>query len=627
LLLLSSLTACTRELPTYQEQSYVFGTLVEVSIYGEADPKARQATAAVMHEFQRLHNMLHAWQPSELSALNAAFAQGKSQTITPELAAILRDATQLSKQSNGLFNPAIGGLIAAWGFQADEFKAQLPDEKKIAALVQANPQMSDIVLNGNTASSRNRAVQIDLGGYAKGYALDRAAAILKQQGVRNALINIGGNVMALGTHGKRPWQIGIQHPRKPGPLATLELHDGEAVGTSGDYQRYFEVGGKRYCHLIDPATGQPVQGVQAVTILTHGASAGTLSDAASKPLFIAGEADWQAAAEQMKLESAMLVDAAGDIHVSRAMAKRLKFADKETRAKVETEDCCDRYDAADDKTTDARGRITPKVAEFNVALFSYRENAIYDVKLNGHVIGVDWGQPHGGGTGVMAGEPMTLGKQQITWEDGRTGAIVYAANVPVLSAPADDDETYLSVHIYPDNSVELVHGTHWPRRTPKGRAIDEQWAREHGLEVTGCGPIIKKMPLMARLTQQQKDYLLTNTDHILHHIDENVQQLFPQGYRQPYADRCRYVATELLPAAQTGLTGVRDLVNYVALTLVFHERLKTDPHVAPLLEQVRKKEMSLDDALKQMTLDDATKQMPEKQTVQMITSRTRDVEM
>ena len=115
--------------------------------------------------------------------------------------------------------------------------------------------------------STNPAVQLDLGGYAKGYALDVAAAILQAHGVKNALVNIGGNVIALGTHGDRPWRVGIQHPRKPGTLATLDLHDGEAIGTSGDYQRYFELDGKRYCHLIDPRTGHPAHGMQSVTVL------------------------------------------------------------------------------------------------------------------------------------------------------------------------------------------------------------------------------------------------------------------------------------------------------------------------------------------------------------------------
>jgi thiamine biosynthesis lipoprotein len=331
LALLFSLSACSKPAPTYQEQSYVFGTLVEISIVGESDEHARLATRAVLQEFQRLHNLLHAWQPSELSALNTAIAQGKSLSIAPEIFALLQDATQVSTQSDGLFNPSIGGLIQTWGFQADEFKAVLPDQIQLKKLVDAKPQMTDLIFSaGNKISSRNATVRLDLGGYAKGYALDRAAAILKQQGIHNALINIGGNVLALGKHGDREWRVGIQHPRKPGPLATLILHDGEAIGTSGDYQRFFEINGQRYCHLIDPRTGFPVQGVQAVTILTHGETAGLLSDASSKPLFIAGVAGWRAAAQQMKITEALLIDQQGIVHLTTAMQNRLEFADKTT---------------------------------------------------------------------------------------------------------------------------------------------------------------------------------------------------------------------------------------------------------------------------------------------------------
>lgn len=327
------LSACGKE-PLYHEQGYVFGTLVDVSIYGEDEAKARAAVGEVLREFQRLHDLLHAWQPSELSELNSAFAQGEGKAVSPELAAMLRDATQLSEQSGGLFNPAIGGLIELWGFQSDEFQPLLPDADKVAALVAANPRMSDLVFDGDRVGSRNRSVKIDLGGYAKGYALDRAADLLRKQGINNALVNIGGNVMALGRHGDRSWRVGIQHPRKSGALALLELQDGEAVGTSGDYQRYFELDGRRYCHLIDPRSGWPVQGVQAVTILTRGPRAGLLSDAASKPLFVAGRDGWLAAAQRMELSGAMLVDAQGGIHLTASLRKRLEFADKDIPVEV-----------------------------------------------------------------------------------------------------------------------------------------------------------------------------------------------------------------------------------------------------------------------------------------------------
>ena len=152
------LSACGKE-PLYQEQGYVFGTLVEVSVYGEEEARAKQAVAAVMQEFQRLHDLLHAWKPSALSELNTAFAKSTVATVTPELQAMLLEAAQLSQQSGGLFNPAIGGLVKLWGFHADEFRPALPDEKILAALLAAQPQMRDIsfISSGASTTARSRA--------------------------------------------------------------------------------------------------------------------------------------------------------------------------------------------------------------------------------------------------------------------------------------------------------------------------------------------------------------------------------------------------------------------------------------------------------------------------------------
>jgi len=328
-LILLVLSSCAKE-PLYQSQAYVFGTLVDVSIYGEPEPRARELADHVLQDFQNLHNRLHAWQPdSELGQLNQAFATGKSQPISPELAQIISNASALSLQSNGLFNPAIGGLIKQWGFHRDEFTPVKIDEAAIAVLVKADPKMTNVVIENGMAYSKNPTVKLDLGGYAKGYALDRAVNYLRSQNVKNALINIGGNIIALGNHGKNPWRVGIQHPRKPGPIATLDLNDGWAIGTSGDYQRYFELAGKRYCHVIDPRSGYPVQGTQAVTILVPpGKLAGTLSDVASKPIFIASPDDRAAAAKAMGVADFMVINAQGKVFVSASIAKRLRWTEK-----------------------------------------------------------------------------------------------------------------------------------------------------------------------------------------------------------------------------------------------------------------------------------------------------------
>lgn len=320
------LTGCSQQ-QIYSQESYVFGTRVEITIYGVPQALAERVSAQVLRDFDEMHHTLHAWEPGALARMNGIFALAPAQAaIAPGMIPIIQDATRYSVQSGGLFNPAIGHLIQLWGFQSDHFESKLPDPARIKEWVAANPRMQDIVVDGILFHSTNSAVRLDLGGYAKGYALDMAAAYLRSQGIKNALINIGGNIIAIGQHGDRPWRVGIQHPRKPSPIALLDLRDGEALGTSGDYQRYFELNGQRYCHIIDPHTGWPAQGVQAVTVLIPpGSHAGTLSDVASKPIFIAGVAGWQTAAQKMGVNDVMLIDAHGKLHVTATMQKRLNF--------------------------------------------------------------------------------------------------------------------------------------------------------------------------------------------------------------------------------------------------------------------------------------------------------------
>lgn len=331
---LAALAACNRT-PLQEQQAYVFGTRVEVIVVSAEAEQGRQAIAAVLREFDRLHRAYHAWQPSELMDLNLAISGGRPQKVSPELADFIHEAQNFAKEGDYLFDPGIGELIKLWGFQSDEFAAKLPPESDIKAWLAAKPSIADLQIKDNIVTSRNRHVALDFGGYLKGVALDRAAAILRAQGVQNALINIGGNVMALGSKEGRPWRVGIQHPRQPGPLATVALHDGEAIGTSGDYQRFFELDGQRYPHLLDPRNGQPASHTQAITVLIPpGPKAGTLSDASSKPIFIAGNDHWREMATKMQTPMVLRVDQSGKIQLTRALRERLEFIGEAPKMEV-----------------------------------------------------------------------------------------------------------------------------------------------------------------------------------------------------------------------------------------------------------------------------------------------------
>lgn len=326
------LAACGPSEP-WRQESYVFGTRVELAIAGVPEAQARAAGNRVLQEFDRLHRTYHAWQPSELSALNEAVAAGRSHEVTAEFAGYIREAQAVAAAGDHLFDPGVGRLIALWGFHTDDIQARLPDSEAVKALLAQHPSIADLRVDGKHVSSSNKSVALDFGGYLKGVALDRAVASLKQDGIDNALINIGGNVMALGTRDGRPggaaWRIGIQHPRPQGvggaPLATLELRDGEAIGTSGDYHRYFEVAGRRYCHLLDPRSGIPAEDTQAVTVLiAPGPGAGMRSDALSKPIFIAGR-EWRAMAQKLGVAAVLKVGADGTVSVTPAMQARVKI--------------------------------------------------------------------------------------------------------------------------------------------------------------------------------------------------------------------------------------------------------------------------------------------------------------
>jgi thiamine biosynthesis lipoprotein len=318
----------------YIHGTYVFGTRVQLALYGVPLREAQQDADAVFAHFQAMHRELHAWQPSEVTQLNRSIAAGEPFQASPELVPILRAARQLSIDTQGLFEPGLGRLIRLWGFQADQFGVKPPSQDAVQREAALHPRIAQIDISpSGVVTSANRAVAIDLGGYAKGWSLDEAAAILRQRGVRNALIDVGGNLLALGTKGGAPWQVGIQDPRGSGTLATLELHDGEAIGTSGDYARFFKYEGVRYSHIIDPRNGFPATQSESVTVLVKpGPHAGALSDGASKAPFVAGPAAAMPLARKVGVDALLLVDTSGRVWVSSAMAARVHFSNAALRA-------------------------------------------------------------------------------------------------------------------------------------------------------------------------------------------------------------------------------------------------------------------------------------------------------
>jgi thiamine biosynthesis lipoprotein len=323
------LSACSQPSKVYSQTAYVFGTKVDISIWGLPEVRAKTHIAKLFQDFDRMHQRLHAWQKSELTALNQAFANRQENLIDTQMKQWLSQAKEYENRTDHLFNPAAGQLIAAWGFHQDTFAAQLPPQKTIEKWVKANPSLNNLVFTATTVKSNNPAVSIDVGGIAKGWALDHAAAYFRKNQVYHALINIGGNVLVLGRKDQQAWTVGLQDPRAPEPMATLELKEGEAIGTSGDYQRYFMVQGKRYSHLIDPRSGWPAQGVVSATVIApRSQQAGTLSDVVTKPLFIGGVPTALHYLQRFGIKDALIITTDGSAYLTPSMQARIKWLRK-----------------------------------------------------------------------------------------------------------------------------------------------------------------------------------------------------------------------------------------------------------------------------------------------------------
>lgn len=327
LLLALAVSACSQPKdPVFHDQFFAFGTLIDITLYGVEPGIAETISSQIEADFNALHAEWHAWQPGPILSLNEKLAQHRPATVKPAIIHLLAEANRLSLASEGLFNPVIGNLIELWGFHDNALPiGTLPDSAAIENLVAENPAVDDITIEADRVITRNAGVAYDLGGFAKGLAIDRAIERLRESGIEHAIINAGGDLRAIGQRGERPWRIGIRHPREPGILASIEIAGDDSVFTSGDYERFFEVDGKRYHHIIDPRSGYPASETTSVTVIHSDAAT---ADAAATALFVAGPDHWQIAAKNMGIRFVMLIDSRGIIHMNPAMQSRIQLDPK-----------------------------------------------------------------------------------------------------------------------------------------------------------------------------------------------------------------------------------------------------------------------------------------------------------
>lgn len=258
----------------------LMGTVVEITVLGQPEDKAHRAIAAAFQEMARIEALLSS--TIETSEISRFSQTSRELTVSQETAQIVALGLKIQKASGGAFDMGLGRLKKLWAL--DSKNPQIPSDVQISqALSGIGPEA--IKLKGQTLSKTDPHLTIDLGGIAKGYAVDKAIEVLKMAGVSHASVNAGGDIRLLGDRLGRPWRLGVQHPRdSKNILGTLNLAD-VAVVTSGDYERCIEKDGKRYHHLFDPATGKPAGKCRSVTVIAPGAA---LADALSTAVFVLG---------------------------------------------------------------------------------------------------------------------------------------------------------------------------------------------------------------------------------------------------------------------------------------------------------------------------------------------------
>jgi len=266
------------------------GTIAAVSA-----PAARVAELPAMRDpvqaaFAQVERKFSIFLPeSDLSRANRAAGNNEFVDLSPEVARVLRTALRLSRDSKGVFDPTIGPLMAAWGFRNGSPRR----EPTAAELAEARAQVGWTNLIWDAAASNRvrlalAGMRLDLGGIAKGYAVDVGYDSLLRAGHSDFLVDLGGNLRAHGeaAPGRNGWRTGVRNPfPEGGILGTLLLTNGESVATSGNYERFVEFGGHRYAHIMDPRIGRPAEGVAGVTVL---APSGLQCDGLSATLFILG---------------------------------------------------------------------------------------------------------------------------------------------------------------------------------------------------------------------------------------------------------------------------------------------------------------------------------------------------
>lgn len=297
------------------------GSPFEITVVTADEAAAWRAIEAGWSEIDRIEALISSWrETSETSAINRA-AGGEPVVVSRELLDLVARAIKVSRLTGGAFDVTFGAVGRLWDLKADP--PRLPEPAEIAAALEL-VDFRAIELDPAASSVRlaKPGMRLGWGAIGKGYAANRTVAMLRAQGAAGGLVNAGGDIVAFGhQEDGSPWKIAIAHPLRPQQVfAFLEVED-QAVVTSGDYERYAEIDGVRYAHIIDPRTGWPVRGVRSVTVVCPD---GELADALATATFVMGVTDGLTLIDRLNGVEAMVVDDEGVIHYSQHLEQHIR---------------------------------------------------------------------------------------------------------------------------------------------------------------------------------------------------------------------------------------------------------------------------------------------------------------
>jgi thiamine biosynthesis lipoprotein len=300
------------------------GTELRLSAWTADEPAALAAFDAVVQEFNRLEALMSTWKEgSQIQRLNAA-AGKNAVAMDPEIRDALRAARQVSEWTLGKFDVTWGAMSGLWKFDYQNKDGSIPDAAEVARRRKLiDYRQVEVDEKAGTAFIHRQGMIVNLGGIGKGYAVDRARDILVSHNFHDFMIQFGGDLYVGGKSGDRPWRLGIQDPRGAADkiFASVELSD-STFSTSGDYERFFIKDGRRYHHILDPATGEPAQGSRSVTILARSA---TIADGLSTGVFILGPEAGMALIERLPDVEGIIVGSNNKVLVSSGLEGRVKL--------------------------------------------------------------------------------------------------------------------------------------------------------------------------------------------------------------------------------------------------------------------------------------------------------------